>query len=177
VTACPCGSGAPYAACCAPLHRGEREAPDASALMRSRYAAFATKDVGYLWRTLHADHDDSARPEEQVIRELREACSTNRYLGLRVVDAREPGADGIARVLFVAKVFRKGRDLSFVEASDFARDGEAQAWRYLRGDAQPLEAVGSLGELTLQNFGRRGPFVSPGAGSSPSRPPRRPPSA
>lgn len=122
--------------------------------MRSRYAAFATKDVRYLWRTLHAEHDDRARPEEQVIRELREACSANRYLGLRILDAREPGADGVARVLFVAKVFRKGRDLSFVEASDFARDGESRAWRYLRGDAQPLEAAGPPGELTLETFGR-----------------------
>jgi SEC-C motif-containing protein len=122
--------------------------------MRSRYAAFATKDVRYLWRTLHPDHDDRARPEEQVLRELREACSANRYLGLRILDARGPDADGIARVLFVAKVFRKGRDLSFVEASDFARDGEMQAWRYLRGDAQPLDAVGELDALTLDTFAR-----------------------
>ncbi len=151
---CPCGSGVAYTACCAPLHRGQREAPDASALMRSRYAAFALKDARYLWRTLHADHDDRARPQEQVTRELREACSASRYLGLRILDAREPGADGVARVLFVAKVFRKGRDLSFVEASDFAREGDAQAWRYLRGDAQALEAVRSLEGLTLESFGR-----------------------
>jgi SEC-C motif-containing protein len=122
--------------------------------MRSRYAGFAMKDVRYLWRTLHPDHDDRARPEEEVLRELREACSNNRYLGLRILDVRGPDAHGIARVLFVAKVFRKGRDLSFVEASDFAREGATGGWRYVRGGARSLEEVGSLDALTLETFGR-----------------------
>jgi uncharacterized protein YchJ len=37
------------------------------------------------------------------------------------------------RVTFAARVFRKGRDLSFVERSEFLRDGDG--WRYVRGDA------------------------------------------
>ena len=51
--ACPCGSGAPYAACCGPLHRGDRAAVTAEELMRSRYAAYAVGDLGYLVRTWH----------------------------------------------------------------------------------------------------------------------------
>ena len=51
--ACPCGSGKPYAACCGPLHAGTRIAPTASALMRSRYSAFARGLADYLLTTWH----------------------------------------------------------------------------------------------------------------------------
>jgi SEC-C motif-containing protein len=132
---CPCGSTLRYAACCAPLHRGEREAADPVALMRSRFAAFAARETGYLLRTLHPDHDDRARPEVDVLSELREACRENRYLGLRVESATGPDADGVARVTFTARVFRRGKDLSFREESEFLHDGTG--WRYLRGRHPP----------------------------------------
>ena len=52
-TPCPCGSGRPYDACCAPLHRGARQAATAVELMRSRYAAYAMNETGYVLRTWH----------------------------------------------------------------------------------------------------------------------------
>ena len=55
---CPCLSGSPYGECCAPYHRGEAFAPTAERLMRSRYAAFALGDPGYLVATWHS----STRP-------------------------------------------------------------------------------------------------------------------
>lgn len=106
--------------------------------MRSRYAAFAKKEVDYLWRTLHADHDDRARDKAAALRDLRDACTTHRYMGLRVLETRAPDADGVARVLFAAKVFQRGRELSFVELSEFRHDGEG--WRYVRGDGAPFKA-------------------------------------
>ena len=148
---CPCGSGAPYARCCGPLHRGEREAADAEALMRSRYAAFAKKEAGYLWRTLHPDHEDRARPEAEVTRGIKATAGTLRYMGLAILDRRAPGADGIARVLFLARVFEKGRDRSFVELSDFAHDGEG--WRYLQGEGAPVGQIqGDPQALTIEAF-------------------------
>ena len=61
--ACPCGgrpAGAPYAACCGSYieHFGTTPAPDAEALMRSRYSAFARGDTAYLQASWHA----STRP-------------------------------------------------------------------------------------------------------------------
>lgn len=50
---CPCLSGTTYGACCGPLHRGERTAPTAEALMRSRYSAFAVGDAKYVLTTWH----------------------------------------------------------------------------------------------------------------------------
>ena len=130
--ACPCTSGREYLACCRPFHRGEREAPDAAALMRSRFAAFALRDAPYLWRTLHVTHPDRARPEADVLRELKAAAWKYRYRSLDVLDAAP------ARVLFFAHVFESGVDRSFIERSDFAHDGAG--WRYVGGVFVPREA-------------------------------------
>ncbi len=157
---CPCGTGRPYAACCAPFHRGEREAPDAEALMRSRYAAFARRELEYLWRTLHPDHPDRAEGHDRALARLRASASAYRYMGLEVLDTAGPDADGVARVLFLARVFEKGRDQSFVERSDFAHDGDG--WRYLAGvGARASRLRGGTSGLTLADFLERLPGATP----------------
>ncbi len=52
-SACPCGTGQDFDACCGPLHRGEREAATAVGLMRARYAAHALGDADFLFRSWH----------------------------------------------------------------------------------------------------------------------------
>ncbi len=132
---CPCGSGQRYSLCCKPFHKGEREAPDPVALMRSRFAAFALGEAPYLWRTLAPAHEDRQRPEAEVLRGIRDSISTHRYRALTILDSQDPDASGIARVRFLAKVFQKGRDMSFVETSEFVHDGTG--WRYLGGVLSP----------------------------------------
>src|SRR6187431_2086502 len=105
---CPCSSGKRYTDCCKPLHKGQREAATAGELMRSRYSAFALKELGYLWRTLHPDHPDRSRPEAEVLRGLRATTSALKYPGLSVLGEQPPGEDGVARVLFLARIFEKG---------------------------------------------------------------------
>jgi SEC-C motif-containing protein len=154
--ACPCTSGRAYADCCAPYHRGEREAPTPEALMRSRFAAFARADAAYLWRTLHPDHEDraradrtrseSARTESEALRELRDGARAHRYMRLAVLEARGD------RVLFLASVFQKGRDVSFVELSRFAHDGVG--WRYLSGVERAAGEVDDPKRLTIDAFER-----------------------
>jgi SEC-C motif domain protein len=145
---CPCGTGRPYAACCQPYHAGLREPPDAEALMRSRYAAFAKGEPDYLWRTLHQDHSDRVRDRAEVTRALRETSRSFKYMGLTILETRAPDADGIARVLFWAKIFDKGRERSFVELSEFAHDGEG--WRYLAGETVPVAQLrGDPAALTI----------------------------
>ena len=148
---CPCGSGLAYKACCAPLHRGSREAPDAESLMRSRYAAYVKKEIPYLIKTLHPSHEDRALPEAQLLTLLAEAAREQRYMGLAILDRRGPDAGGIAEVLFHARVFQRGKDFSFVERSEFAHDGTG--WRYLRGDTVPVNKIASDPRtLTLATF-------------------------
>ncbi|WP_294214267.1 YchJ family protein [uncultured Chryseobacterium sp.] len=48
---CPCCSGKSYEDCCKPYHTGEKNAPTAEALMRSRFSAFAIPNADYLWET------------------------------------------------------------------------------------------------------------------------------
>jgi SEC-C motif domain protein len=137
---CPCTSGRAYRACCGPFHRGERAAPDAEALMRSRFSAYARKDGAYLYHTLHEEHPDRSRPEAEVVREFVAGASALRFMGLTILDRSPPDDRGIARVLFVANIFQKGRDLSFAELSEFAHDGDG--WRYLRGRIIPAAHLG-----------------------------------
>jgi SEC-C motif-containing protein len=150
---CPCGSGLAYKACCAPFHRKEREAPDAESMMRSRYSAYARKEIPYLLETLHAKHEDRSLPEAQLRKLLAEAAREQRYMGLTILDRRGPDAGGIAEVLFHARVFQRGKDFSFVERSEFAHDGKG--WRYLHGDTVPVgKLAADPGSLTLATFPR-----------------------
>lgn len=48
---CPCCSGKLYENCCKPFHTGEKHAPTAEALMRSRFSAFAIPNGEYLMKT------------------------------------------------------------------------------------------------------------------------------
>jgi SEC-C motif-containing protein len=123
---CPCFSGARYADCCRPLHRGEREADTPEALMRSRYAAFALGLGEYLVKTLAADHPDRALDEAALVRALSGAHERQRFLGLRIDEAWAEGDRG--EVLFFARIFERGKDCSFTERSAFRREGGA--WRY-----------------------------------------------
>ena len=163
---CPCGSGVSYARCCRPLHRGEREAESAEQLMRSRYAAFAEKQAEYLWETLHPGHEDRAIGHDSAVAAIKETAAEHRYVGLTVLDTAPPDEAGLARVLFHARVFRKGVDRSFVELSEFARaDGlvagavgteATSGWRYLRGEAVPAREIAAIPGLTIASFRSRG---------------------
>ena len=112
--------------------------------MRSRFAAFAIGDVEYLWRTVHPDHEDGALAKEDVLRSLRVASRSLKYMRLTILDAKD------ARVLFVAGVFEKGRDRSFVELSTFATLGTA--WRYLSGVTREARDVPNVAALTIASF-------------------------
>jgi SEC-C motif-containing protein len=112
--------------------------------MRSRFAAFAIGDAEYLWRTLHPDHEDRARPKADVLRDLKTASRTLKYMRLTILAAKD------ARVLFLAAIFAKGKDCSFVELSTFAHDGTG--WRYLFGDNRDAREVGDIARLTIESF-------------------------
>ena len=136
---CPCGRGLPYDACCGRYHAGG-EPPDVESLMRSRYAAFVKKDVDYLVRTLHADHEDRAKGEAALRAALKRHFTAGlAYRRLEVLDVEGEGPDGLARVLFVARIAHRGKDASFAELSTFAYDGVG--WRYLAGRTLPATEV------------------------------------
>jgi SEC-C motif-containing protein len=130
---CPCFSGQRYLACCAPFHRGEREAETPVLLMRSRYAAFALGLGDYVVGTLSKDHADLDLPREDLVRELSQARQRQRFMGLRIL--HEVAGEREGQVMFFARIFEKGVDGSFVEVSQFLREG--RAWRYASGVLVP----------------------------------------
>lgn len=148
--ACACASGVKFADCCRPVLRGEREAADAVSMMRSRFSAFALDYSAYLWRTLHPSHPDRARPEEEVMRNFRRASRTMEYRSLQILDSAPAGADGCAQVLFLARVFDRGRELSFLERSNFLHDGTG--WRYANGTVRPVSDFAEPEAVRLTTF-------------------------
>ncbi|MFI5298859.1 MAG: YchJ family protein [Polyangiales bacterium] len=141
---CRCGSNVAYAECCRPFHRGEREAPTAEALMRSRYSAFALGEVEYLWRTLATSNPDRDHPRDALIAALRHTCSRLKFMGLRVHESEE------ARVLYQARVFEKGRDVSFLELAEFEREGDG--WRYAVGKVKGAVGRALDDAATIRDF-------------------------
>lgn len=121
---CPCDLARPYAACCGRWHAGplHLQAPDAAALMRSRYAAYVLGLTDYLLATWHPSTRPALLPAEPP---------GLRWLGLQlrrhvVVDA------GHETVEFVARSKLGGRAQRLHETSRFVR--EAGRWTYLDGD-------------------------------------------
>jgi len=119
---CPCTSGRPYPDCCGLYHAGQ-PAPDAEALMRSRYSAFVLRDADYLRATWHAD----TRPDDP----LGEAGQARpAWLGLQVKRYLSDG--DTAEVEFVARYrIGGGGAVRLHERSRFVR--EDGRWFYVDG--------------------------------------------
>ncbi len=118
---CPCDSGMAYAACCGRWHEGEA-APDAAALMRSRYSAYVLGRIDYLRATW---------APETCPTDLETGPQGLQWLGLQV--KRHEQVDGDHAVVeFVARSKLGGRAHRLHETSRFERrDGR---WLYIDGD-------------------------------------------
>jgi len=121
---CPCGAPQPYADCCARFHVGPRhlQAPDAEALMRSRYSAYVLGLSDYLLATWHP----GTRPTA-----LEADPPGLKWLGLDV-RRHEQTDDGNAIVEFIARSKLGGRAHRLHENSRFVREGGQ--WFYVDGD-------------------------------------------
>lgn len=95
--------------------------------MRSRWSAFALGKGEYLYDTLAADHPDRQMPRSVAARELSRAKDRQRFLKLTIVEVPSP-----EEVTFHARIFEKGRDVSFTERSQFVK--ENGAWKYASGE-------------------------------------------
>jgi SEC-C motif-containing protein len=128
--ACPCGRAdaagraLPYAQCCGRYVEDfdGTPAPDAEALMRSRYSAFVLERADYLRATWHA----SKRPSRVSF------DAGVKWLGLDVREHKVTD-DSHAEVEFVARLREpSGRAVRLHERSRFVR--EDGRWFYVDGD-------------------------------------------
>ena len=122
MSACYCGSGKSYAACCGRLHSGAENAASAEALMRSRYSAYVLKLEDYLLATWHPD----TRPAE-----LDLDADDTKWLGLDVKKHVQQD-ETHATVEFVARYRIAGKGYRLDELSRFVKqDGR---WYYRDGE-------------------------------------------
>ena len=125
---CPCGCADAQgramdeALCCGQYLLGQA-APNAQALMRSRYTAFVRGNVPYLLATWHA----STRPASLLLQ------AHAQWLGLEIRQHRMTGPD-TAEVEFVARFRVAGRAVRQHELSRFVCEGHL--WYYLDGDVR-----------------------------------------
>ncbi|AZP12006.1 YchJ family protein [Undibacterium parvum] len=117
---CPCDSGKNFELCCQPYLTAAALAPNAEALMRSRYTAYSLGDEAYL----RATWDERTLPSEQLVHD-----DPTQWLGLEIKRFIPDG--GSATVEFVARYKIGGRAHRLHEVSRFVQhDGK---WLYVDG--------------------------------------------
>jgi len=127
---CPCGSGRTLDQCCGPLLAGAA-ADTPEALMRSRYTAFARRDVDYLESTLAPEaKEDFNRADAETW--AKEAA----WQGLEVRGATTEGDQGT--VEFVARYRTRGQPFAHHELASFRK--AAGRWLYVDGVINPKPA-------------------------------------
>jgi SEC-C motif-containing protein len=133
---CLCGSNRNFDECCGPFIGGEKNAPTAEALMRSRYTAYTRQDIDYIARTL--------APEALAGFDAREAkawAAEVDWRGLKSLSTEK----GLARdtegaVEFVATYRQQGATIAHHEFSRF-RKTDAGEWRFVEGDTRTLKGA------------------------------------
>lgn len=118
---CPCESKKPYKNCCQIYHAGAF-APNAEALMRSRYSAYVFGLESYLLQTWH----ESTRPKSLNLAEDKGL----KWLGLSVKHTQNTSDDS-AVVEFVARYKVGGKAERLHEVSQFKLVDDR--WFYVDG--------------------------------------------
>ncbi|WP_255187288.1 YchJ family protein [Methylomonas rapida] len=136
---CLCGSGLNYSDCCGPYHAGEKLPATAEQLMRSRFTAYALRNVDYLL----ASWDTSKRPASIDFSKETAAWQT-----LQIIDCKKGGAkDSKGIVEFKAYYSQDGESYFMHEISRFVKTN--QRWLYLDG---VIKAAGKV--ASTANAGR-----------------------
>lgn len=139
---CPCGSGKQFGACCALYINGE-PAPDAQALMRSRYTAYVVGALDHVAAT-HA-------PEVREDFNRAEAERLARVCQFQYLDIRKVVENGdSAQIDFVIRFRRDNKDMMQVELAEFRR--ENGHWLYAGG-----KLSSQVSQRTVTRVGRNDP--------------------
>lgn len=99
--------------------------------MRSRYSAYAIRNVEHIMRTTHPDGPHYQTNRGQWMSEIERFCDAYQFDGLEVVDSSSDQTRGWVR--FWARISLDGVDHTFGERSLFYRVNGA--WLYHSGTA------------------------------------------
>ncbi|KZL17299.1 hypothetical protein PsAD2_03168 [Pseudovibrio axinellae] len=102
---CPCQSGKDFAACCQPFLESRALPETAEQLMRSRYSAYATKQLEYLKDTLWPRYQKSFSAVDTAA-----YLEQTQWVGLEILSTEKGlASDAIGSVLFCAKYIAQGK--------------------------------------------------------------------
>ena len=124
---CPCNSFRRFSDCCGPILAGQRPASTAEALMRSRYCAYAQKNVDYLIQT-YAAKQRKKQKRSSIVRGMEDTNWVQLTI-ISIFEGRQQHQTG--EVEFVAEYVKNGKKFALKERSLFIR--ENGVWRYVRG--------------------------------------------
>lgn len=123
---CYCCSGESFENCCQPFLKGEKYPDSAEKLMRSRYAAYATRELSYLEKTTDAqalgDMDMNAN---------REWAEKAEFTGLEILSATEDKNKGLVEFKAQFKLVGSDEIHSHHEVSTFRK--QAGVWFFRNG--------------------------------------------
>ncbi len=124
---CPCGKGESLETCCGPFISGKALPETAEALMRSRYTAYATGKIDYIF----SSHDPATVGE--VDRGNTEAWSKSaEWLGLEITSTERGQADDTdGTVEFVAHYKLRGVAIAHRERATFKK--QDAGWVFVDG--------------------------------------------
>lgn len=126
---CLCCSGLSFEECCQPYLQRKKHAPTPEKLMRSRYTAFALKDLDYILATMRGK-------ALHVFRKTHESTDEVKWEKLVIVAAPEvtPLAEE-GFVEFIAYYLHAGSPGTLHEKSRFVKRKEC--WYYIDGQMLP----------------------------------------
>jgi SEC-C motif-containing protein len=130
---CPCFSGKSYANCCEPIHL-RKKWPTPLELMRSRFSAYAMKNVDYIIQTTHPNHEMFKMPSSHNKKELLIFVMTTQFKNLKVLSDEIKGKT--AFVTFEVELEQNGEKTAFREKSRFLKKGDQ--WLYESGELKNL---------------------------------------
>jgi SEC-C motif-containing protein len=125
---CPCGTGDNFKDCCFPYINGDKKAPTAETLMRSRYSAFVVFEPEYIFNT----HNPKTRTETSV-EDISKWSKESEWLGLEIKNTEKGEShDSTGVVEFVASYSVEGKatkhhevsTFNFIDGSWFFTDGK-----------------------------------------------------
>ncbi|MDD4102469.1 MAG: YchJ family protein [Kiritimatiellae bacterium] len=124
---CPCGSGLEFEACCEPFLMGKARPPNAKALMRSRYSAYAMGAVDYLFKT----SGPKVRKEFDA-ENTKKWSESAEWTGIEILDEQGGSeTDDLAVLEFIAHYSVNGTAFDHHESASFAKkNGE---WIFMDG--------------------------------------------
>jgi SEC-C motif-containing protein len=124
---CPCCSGKQYVHCCGPLHRGAVVAKTAVQLMRSRFSAYALKQIDYLYETTYPE-----KRSESFKQEMAAWANRAEFIKLEILGKRQGRSlDKVGQVEFIAYYRQFGEEKQMHELSRFRR--YKGRWHYVDG--------------------------------------------